>query len=66
MAYRQPRPPEYRGDAPGYSRALILFLKDFATAAWAANNRRIREIEALDRRMTALEALRTEDMKWAE
>lgn len=49
MAYRQPRVPEYsEQDGAGKTlRALILFLKDFSTAAWTANNQRKREIDAL-------------------
>lgn len=49
MAYRQPRVPEYREqDGPGkYIRTLVLFLKEFTTAAWKANNQRIREVEEL-------------------
>ena len=52
MAYRQPRVPEYsEQDGAGKTlRALILFLKDFSTAAWTANNQRKREIEALSGR----------------
>lgn len=56
MAYRQPKPPQDQGgDAKHLSRALALFLKDFSLAAWAANGRRMREIQALQRRMAALE-----------
>ena len=49
MSYKQPRVPEYRQGEPmgGYMRLLMLFLKDFASAAWAANNRRRKEIAAL-------------------
>ena len=55
MSYRQPRVPEYReGERPNM-RALILFLKEFTTAAWAANSRRKRETEALEARVRALE-----------
>lgn len=57
MAYRQPRIPEYREEdgAGKCLRALILLLKDFALAAWAANNRRMRETKALEKRIGALE-----------
>ena len=46
---KQPRVPEYR-EADGvkaYIKPLILFLKDFAMAAWTANNQRKNEIAAL-------------------
>lgn len=58
MSYRQPRVPEYReGEAAGsYLRLLMLFLKDFTSAAWAANNRRKKEIAALRAEITALRA----------
>lgn len=61
MSYRQPRTPEYREgeNVRAYMRLLILFLKDFATAAWAANGRRKREIAALEKRVKALEESRT-------
>ena len=36
-------------------RALILFLKELAAQAWAANNRRRREVQALEARVRALE-----------
>lgn len=57
MSYKQPRPPEYReGESvAAYMRPLTLFLKDFTTAAWAANGRRNKEIAALERRVKALE-----------
>ena len=57
MGYRQPKTPEYReGERVGaYMRLLILFLKDFSTAAWAANGRRKKEIAALEKRVKALE-----------
>ena len=57
MAYKQPRVPEYREGEKvrTYIRPLILFLKDFTTAAWAANGRRKREIAALEKRVRALE-----------
>ena len=58
MAYRQPRTPEYRDGehaAKNTIRDLILFLKDFSVEAWAANGRRKKEIEALDKRIRALE-----------
>ena len=67
MAYRQPRVPEYReGDGIGqHMKKLGLFLKDFVSAAWTANNRRMREIQALsgetermNARIAALEAER--------
>lgn len=62
MAYRQPKVPEYRegGEMNGYIRNLILFLKDSSGAAWTANNQRIREIEALQARLEALEAAQKE------
>lgn len=58
MSYKQPRVPEYReGEAAGsYARVLMLFLKDFTMAAWAANNRRKKEISALKARVDALSA----------
>lgn len=58
MAYRQPRVPEYR-ESEGvnrYIRSLILFLKEFALAAWKANNQRIREIEEIKKQLTELSA----------
>ena len=57
MGFRQPRPPEYREgeNARDYMRLLILFLRDFSLAAWAANGRRKKEIAALERRVKALE-----------
>ena len=57
MGYKQPRVPEYREgeNVRAYIRPLILFLKDFATAAWAADGRRKREIAALEKRVRALE-----------
>ncbi|MBR3796921.1 MAG: hypothetical protein IKK34_12970 [Clostridia bacterium] len=58
MSYRQPRIPEYReGEAAGgYLRLLTLFLKDFTMAAWAANNRRKKEIAAMKAQIDALSA----------
>lgn len=57
MSYRQPKTPEYREgeNVRTYIRPLILFLKEFSTAAWAANGRRKREIAALEKRVRALE-----------
>ena len=57
MSFRQPKAPEYReGESTkAYMRLLILFLKDFTTAAWAANGRRKKEIAALEKRVKALE-----------
>lgn len=46
---KQPRVPEYR-EADGvkvYIKSLILFLKDFAMAVWAANNQRKKDIDAV-------------------
>ena len=56
MSYKQPRVPEYRQGEPagGYMRLLMLFLKDFASAAWAANNRRKKEIAALRAQIRAM------------
>lgn len=56
MSYKQPRVPEYRAGEPagGYMRLLMLFLKDFASAAWAANNRRKKEIAALRAQIRAM------------
>lgn len=48
---KQPRVPEYR-EADGVSRyikSLILFLKDFASEVWTANNLRKKEIEAISK-----------------
>lgn len=60
MSYRQPRVPEIRnGETPfDVLRDLIRFLKDFALAAWSANNRRKQEIEDLKKRVDALEGSR--------
>ena len=57
MSYQQPKAPEYREgeNLKTYMRALILFLRDFSTAAWSANGRRKREIAALEKRVKALE-----------
>ena len=57
MSYKQPRVPEWReGMGMGaFVKALILFLKDFCMAAWAANNRRQKEIKALEERLKRLE-----------
>lgn len=46
MAFKQPRVPEYRehDGADGYIRSLVLFLKDFCTDVWTANNQRSGEI----------------------
>ena len=55
MSYRQPRAPEYREGEGVNMRSLILFLKEFAAQAWAANNRRRREVQALEARVRALE-----------
>lgn len=54
MSYRQPKVPEYREGESGYMKLLMLFLRDFATAAWAANNRRRKEIAALRAQTQAL------------
>lgn len=56
MSYKQPRVPEYRqGEATGsYLRLLMLFLKEFTAAAWAANNRRRKEIMELKTEIAAL------------
>ena len=46
---KQPRVPEYR-EADGvkvYIKSLILFLKDFTLAAWAANNQRKKDVDAV-------------------
>ena len=49
MAFKQPRVPEYRerDGADGYIRSLVLFLKDFCTDVWTANNQRSGEIDRL-------------------
>lgn len=49
MAFKQPRVPEYRerDGADGYIRSLVLFLKDFCTDVWTANNQRTGEIDRL-------------------
>lgn len=56
MDNRMLRVPEYReGEAAGsYMRRLTLFLKDFTSAVWAANNRRKKEIAALREEIAAL------------
>lgn len=47
--YKQPRVPEMKdgGNDHLFIHRLVLFLKDFATAAWSANNRRKKEMEDL-------------------
>ena len=57
MSYKQPRVPEiHNGETPfDVLRNLILFLKDFCVASWAANNRRREEIRKLSERVEALE-----------
>lgn len=57
MGFRQPKIPEYRETegVSAYIRTLVFFLKDFALAAWSANNRRSREIRELSARIEALE-----------
>lgn len=57
MGYKQPRVPEYREEDGAYIRTLILFLKDFAAAAWSANNRRIRENREIREKLAALQAM---------
>ena len=49
MAFKQPRVPEYREreGADRYIRSLVLFLKDFCTDVWTANNQRSGEIDRL-------------------
>ena len=56
LSYKQPRVPEYRqGEPMGvYMRLLMLFLRDFASAVWAANNRRRKEIAALRTEIRAM------------
>lgn len=46
---KQPRVPEYReGESvKDYLKPLILFLKDFSSEAWTANNQRKKEIEEI-------------------
>ena len=54
---KQPRVPEYR-EAEGVSRylkSLILFLKDFTSEAWTANNQRKKEIENVFSNMPEIE-----------
>lgn len=58
MAFKQPRVPEYReSDGTGrYLHTLVLFLKDFCTDVWTANQERSREIDAIRARLSALDA----------
>ena len=59
MAFKQPRVPEYRGEAgmEAYIRTLILFLKDFCTDAWTESRE---QKKALERVSQMLENIRTE------
>ena len=57
MAYRQPRPPQPRGeDATGNFAALHRFLREFCSAAWDADRRRDAQLERLEARIARLEA----------
>lgn len=54
--FKQPHVPEYGGNAlVGQTLIrLILFLRDFCTDVWKANNKRVREIKELKDRLDAL------------
>ena len=59
MAFKQPRVPPLRRDAPPYLRELILFLKDFCLETWMQCRRQEEEIQALRKELDALSAQRT-------
>lgn len=57
MSYRQPRVPEITGGETAFEmmRKILLFLKEFCVAAWAANNRRRQEMLRLEKRIAEIE-----------
>ncbi len=56
MAYQQPRVPEAQGrGTAAWAQEAVRFLKDFCAAAWNADRQKDREIEAIQRRLDALE-----------
>lgn len=56
MAYQQPRVPETQGRSPAaWAQEAVRFLKGFCAAAWNADRQKDREIEAIRRRLDALE-----------
>lgn len=56
MAYEQPRVPEAQGRSlEGWAQEIVRFLKAFCTAAWNADRQKGREIQAIQRRLDALE-----------
>lgn len=56
MAFKQPRvPQETGGSLAAYMKTLILFLRDFCTASWNADRMKDAEIEAIKKRLDALE-----------
>ncbi len=56
MAYEQPRVPEAQGRSPAvWAQEAVRFLKGFCAAAWNADRQKDREIEAIRRRLDALE-----------
>ena len=55
MAYKQPRPPQPRGeDATGHLAALHRFLREFCTAAWDADRRRDAQMKRMDTQLTQI------------
>ena len=54
--FKQPRVPEYREGTPLVQmiKQLVLFLKDFCTDAWVANQERTKEIKELRDRLNSL------------
>lgn len=54
---RQPRVPEYRENegVRAYMRPLVMWLKEFADAVWAAEVKRSKELEEIKKRLSALE-----------
>ncbi len=56
MAYQQPRVPEAQGRSPAaWAQEAVRFLKSFCAASWNADRQKDREIEAIRRRLDALE-----------
>lgn len=57
MAYKQPNVPTYRdGSNPWtFIPVLVRFLREFCLAAWKADKDKDAEIEALKKRLDALE-----------
>lgn len=57
MAYQQPRVPEAQGRSmTAWAQETVRFLKGFCAAAWNADRQKDREIEAMKRRLEALES----------